>query len=94
MRNIRKEADSLLLQGKMEEAERYMEEQRLYINSNGFNIRKLNQAYFAFHGTYPSISVNPLTEKVKDIREKSDSLKVFLDEIGKIRKAEGLLKAH
>ena len=94
MRNIRKEADSLLLQGKIEEAERYMEEQRLYINSQGYNIRKLNQAYFAFHGTYPSISVNPLTERVNVIRKESDSLKDFLIEIAKIRKAEELFKTH
>jgi hypothetical protein len=94
MRNIRKEADSLLLQGKIEEAERYMEEQRLYINSQGYNIRKLNQAYFAFHGTYPSISVNPLTERVKEIRNRSDSLKDFLIEIAKTRKAEELLKTN
>lgn len=92
MRKIRQNVDGLLILGKIEEAERYMEEQRVYINSHGFNIRKLNQAYFAFNGTYPSISVNPLTERVKDLREKSDSLKDFLDEIGKIRKAEELLK--
>ena len=92
MRKIRQDVDGLLLLGKIEEAERYMEEQKLYINSYGFNIRKLNQAYFAFNGTYPSISINPLTERVKDVREKSDSLKDFLDEIGKIRKAEELLK--
>jgi hypothetical protein len=92
MQKIRQDVDGLLLLGKIEEAERYMEEQRLYINSHGFNIRKLNQAYFAFNGTYPSISVNPLTDRVKDVREKSDSLKDFLDEIGKIRNAEELLK--
>lgn len=92
MRKIRQDVDGLLLLGKIEEAEKYMEEQRLYINSHGFNIRKLNQAYFAFNGTYPSISVNPLTERVKDVREKSTSLKGFLDEIGKIWKAEELLK--
>ncbi len=92
MRRIRNDVDDLLRLGKIEEAESYMEEQRLYINSYGYNIRKLNQAYFAFHGTYPSISVNPLTERVKDIREKSDSLKDFLDEIGKIRKAQELLE--
>ena len=92
MRKIRQDVDGLLLLGKIEVAEKYMEEQRLYINSHGFNIRKLNQAYFAFNGSYPSISVNPLTERVKDVREKSDSLKDFLDEIGKIGKAEELLK--
>lgn len=92
MRKIRQDVDSLLHLEKIEEAERYMEEQRIYINSYGYNIRKLNQAYYAFNGTYSSISVNPLTERVKDVREKSDSLKDFLDKIGKIRKAEELLK--
>ncbi len=91
MRSIRENVDSLLLMGEIEEAERYMEEQRLYINSYGYNIRKLNQAYFAFHGSYPSISVNPLTGRVSELREESESLKHFIDEIGSIWNADKLL---
>ncbi|GAB4335536.1 MAG: hypothetical protein Kow00117_18570 [Phototrophicales bacterium] len=33
-------------------AEQYMEQRRLLFNANGYRIRKLNQAYFAFYGGY------------------------------------------
>lgn len=52
----RVETDRLLGLGKIEEAEAYMEERRQYIMAHyaehGRIIRRLNQAYFAFYGTY------------------------------------------
>jgi hypothetical protein len=52
MHITRLEADRLLAEGKIEEAERYMEERRAFFWENGYQIRRLNQAYFAFHGSY------------------------------------------
>ena len=52
MRETRLEADRLLAEGKIEEAESYMEQRRLVFADNGYFLRKLNQAYFAFHGSY------------------------------------------
>ncbi|MBI2958564.1 MAG: hypothetical protein HYY32_06960, partial [Chloroflexi bacterium] len=52
MRSIRLTVDAMLLQKQVEQAEAYMEERRLYLWQNGYHIRKLNQAYFAFHGSY------------------------------------------
>ncbi|MBN1264227.1 MAG: hypothetical protein JXA25_01950 [Anaerolineales bacterium] len=52
MRETRINVDSLLAQGKVKEAETYMEERRAFFWDNGYAIRKLNQAYFAFHGAY------------------------------------------
>lgn len=52
MHEIRVTADDLLAQGKIEEAEDYMEERRQFLWEKGYRIRKLNQAYFAFHGAY------------------------------------------
>jgi len=46
--------DQLLADGKIEEAEAYMEERRRYFVANGYLLRRLNQAYFAFHGAYAS----------------------------------------
>jgi hypothetical protein len=37
-------------QAKVVEAENYMEERRQFINSHGYSLSKLNQAYFAFYG--------------------------------------------
>jgi hypothetical protein len=52
MRITRLKVDELLDQGAIEAAEQYMEERRLFFWENGYRIRRLNQAYFAFHGAY------------------------------------------
>ena len=52
MRETRLRTDELLGEGNIEEAEEYMEQRRQLFVAHGYYIRKLNQAYFAFHGTY------------------------------------------
>lgn len=52
MHETRIRVDALLLQGRIEEAEKYMERRRQFFWEHGYRIRKLNQAYFAFHGSY------------------------------------------
>ncbi len=83
MRETRLHVDDLLAQGKIDEAEAYMNQRRDYINAHGYYIRKLNQAYFAFYGTYTSspTSVDPLGQEMRDLRAQSGSLKVFLDTV-------------
>jgi hypothetical protein len=76
--------DALLAEGAIEEAEEYMEERRLYLWDNGYPIRKLNQAYFAFYGSYADVPVgpageDPVGEAVRALWAQSASLKDFLD---------------
>jgi len=52
MRKTRVRVDQLLAEGKVEEAEAYMEARRRVFWQHGYHIRKLNQAYFAFYGAY------------------------------------------
>ena len=52
MHTTRVTADQLLAEGKVTEAEVYMEQRRQFFYDNGYHIRKLNQAYFAFYGAY------------------------------------------
>ncbi len=52
MHITRLEVDRLLADGLIDEAEAYMEMRRGVFWDNGYQIRKLNQAYFAFHGSY------------------------------------------
>ena len=80
MRETRKHVDELLEQGAVEEAEGYMEERRKVFVENGHNIRKLNQAYFAFHGTYPSspTSVSPIDGQVREFRSSMPDVGAFL----------------
>jgi hypothetical protein len=83
MRDIRKTVDDYLSRGMIIEAEEFMEGRREYLVENGYNIRKLNQAYFAFHGTYADAptSVSPIGAELKALRSQTESLKEFLDTV-------------
>lgn len=84
MRETRRTADALLAEGQVEAAEAYMEERRQEVVRHGYFIRKLNQAYFAFHGSYTDspTSVDPLGVQLKELRLRSGTLKEFVDLIG------------
>ena len=83
MREIRKTVDQYLAQGEIEQAEIFMEQKRQYLVSKGYNIRKLNQAYFAFHGNYADspTSISPIGVELRELRSQSASLKDFLDTV-------------
>jgi hypothetical protein len=80
MQHTRLRVDELLEQGDIERAEAFMEERRLIFVNNGHSIRKLNQAYFAFHGTYADspASVSPIHQQLTDLRQASGSLADFI----------------
>jgi hypothetical protein len=92
MREIRRQVDDYLAQGKIEEAERFMEERRQYIVAKGYYIRKLNQAYFAFHGTYADspTSISPIGVEIKQLRSQSASIKHFLDTVSDLTSRQAL----
>jgi len=81
MREIRRAVDQYLARGEIEQAEEFMEQKRQFLVSKGYYIRKLNQAYFAFYGTYADslTSISPIGVELKALREKSASLKEFLE---------------
>ncbi len=78
MHETRVHADELLAAGEIEQAERYMEEQRIMFVENGYSIRKLNQAYFAFYGAYAdqpgATGSDPVGPALRELRYYSDSL--------------------
>ena len=80
MRETRLRVDELLAEGKVEEAEAYMEERRQFFVENGYPIRRLNQAYFAFHGTYAenAASSSPIAGQLHRFRELSPDLQKFV----------------
>ncbi|MBI4286860.1 MAG: hypothetical protein HY671_00350 [Chloroflexi bacterium] len=92
MRQTRLKADELLAEGKVPEAEAYMEERRQFLEKNGYFIRRLNQAYFAFHGSYGDspASVSPVAGWLRDIRARSSSLGEFLKTAARIASYEEL----
>jgi len=81
MREIRRAVDEYLARGEIESAEEFMEQKRQYLAENGYHLRKLNQAYFAFHGTYADkpTSISPIGLELKQLRSQSASLKDFLE---------------
>ena len=94
MRQIRVTVDQYLAQGQVDEAERYMERMREYLAQNGYYIRKLNQAYFAFYGTYSDTpgSVSPIGGYLEELRQESPSLGDFIKRVSGISSYEQLLK--
>ncbi len=70
MHTTRHRVDELLAEREIEEAETYMEDQRKVLVENGHNIRKLNQAFFAFHGLYADgpASTSPLARQMWELR--------------------------
>ncbi|MEE9583062.1 MAG: hypothetical protein V3W01_00185 [Dehalococcoidales bacterium] len=81
MREIRKAVDDYLAAGEIEKAEEFMEQKRLFLVSKGYFIKKLNQAYFAFYGTYADspTSINPIGAELRALRGQSPSVKSFLE---------------
>lgn len=95
MRQIRVTVDRMLAQGQIDEAEQYMEQMREYLAQNGYYIRKLNQAYFAFYGTYSDQpgSVSPIGGYLQELRQESPSLGDFIKTVSGIASYDQLLHA-
>ncbi|MBN1191508.1 MAG: hypothetical protein JXA46_17260 [Dehalococcoidales bacterium] len=95
MREIRRNVDLYLEQGQIVTAENYMSEMRQYLANNGYYIRKLNQAYFAFHGSYAMspASIDPVGEQVRTLRKNSLSLGNFLKRVSGLQSREDLAES-
>jgi hypothetical protein len=80
MHDLRLRVEALLQQGKIDEAERDMEQTREFLASNGYYSREINQAYFAFQGSYADTpgSINPIGPKLDALRKDSPSLAAFV----------------
>ncbi len=96
MRETRLTVDELLAQGDIDGAEAYMEERRELFVENGFFIRKLNQAYFAFNGTYAEQpeSSSPVGAQMRDIRAASADVKAFISTVSRVSTIVEFEEAH
>jgi hypothetical protein len=98
MHETRINVDVKLADGKIEEAEVYMEERRQVFLRNGYLLRKLNQAFFAFNGAYAdapggAAGQDPVGPAVRALRAQSDSLVDFVNRISWMWNFEQLQKA-
>ncbi|MBZ0287752.1 MAG: hypothetical protein K8I30_09070, partial [Anaerolineae bacterium] len=95
----RRRVDNLLAAGKVDDAEQYMEARRRHFAANGYSIRKLNQAYFAFYGGYQAgdtlgaAGADPIGEAVQAIRDASPSLHEWVVTMRGITRRDDLLAA-
>lgn len=92
MRTTRLEVERLLSVGAIDEAEAYMDRRRLELDALGYHIRRLNQAYFAFYGSYAEGvgGDNRIGALVRELRSTSSSLAAFLASASTVQSAEDL----
>jgi hypothetical protein len=95
MRHTREITDLFLSLGRVTDAEEYMEIRRLLFVENGYNLRKLNQAYFAFHGNYGTgaAASSPIGPDLLRLRELSPDLVSFMETVRWFTSAEDLTRA-
>ena len=95
MRSTRIEVDRLLAAGQIEAAEAYMRDRRDELAAAGYEVRKLNQAYFAFYGSYgdAAAGASPIPERLRRLREASPSLGDFLRRVAQLTDGESLARA-
>jgi hypothetical protein len=94
MRQTRIRVDELLAEGRIEEAESYMEQRRRVFVENGYAIRKLNQAYFAFHGAYAdqpgAAGEDPIGPAVREVFARSPNLRSFVTSLAGVTTLDGV----
>ncbi|MBK8027732.1 MAG: hypothetical protein IPK19_41715 [Chloroflexi bacterium] len=98
MHETRVTVDALLAEGEVAEAEAYMEERRQVFVENGYLIRKLNQAFFAFYGGYQTGErgeggQDPIGPAVAAIRDRSPSIHAWIVTMRGITSRGALLAA-
>ena len=86
MRITRLRLDELLADGRVADAEAYLEERRLTFVANGHQLRKLNNAWFAFNGTYADspAAVSPIEAQLRAVRADAADVGAFLDGVSAI----------
>ncbi|MBP6015827.1 MAG: hypothetical protein KA586_03845 [Candidatus Promineofilum sp.] len=99
MAETRSTVDRMLGEGEIARAEAYMEARRRVFLNHGYNIRKLNQAYFAFYGGYAATpggaaGADPVGPMLRELRAASPSLHAFLVDVGRLTSYDDLLALY
>ena len=84
----------MLENNQIEEAEKYMKKRWWKLSLAGYNLRKINQAYFALYGIYAESagSTSPIGEQLREFRSLVPSIGDFVKEISKISSYSEFLK--
>jgi hypothetical protein len=97
MHETRVNVDAFLMEGMVEIAEAYMEERRVMFWNEGYHIRRLNQAYFAFYGAYADVpggpaGEDPVGEAVRELWARIQNPAEFLREMARLSEFSDLLQ--
>jgi hypothetical protein len=96
-RQAKSAGDTATAEARIGAAEDYMRQRRAVFAERGYLIRKLNQAYFAFHGAYAdepgAAGEDPVGPAVKRLRDASPSLLAFLEKIAPMTTFDELQRA-
>jgi hypothetical protein len=97
MHETRVTVDAFLVEGMVEIAEAYMEERRVMFWNEGYHIRRLNQAYFAFYGAYADVpggpaGEDPVGEAVRELWARIQDPAEFLREMARLSEFSDLLQ--
>ena len=81
LRDLRIEVEALLAEHRIEDAERRMEQVRQELEASGVQIRRINQAFFAWTDTYAARpdSIDPLGDQIRTLRVAAGSLAAFIE---------------
>jgi hypothetical protein len=92
MRELRRRVEALLAGGRIEQAEALMNAKRDDLEEQGFYIRRLNQAYFAFQGFYADTpgSIDPIGPKLQTLLERAESPGEFVRLASRVTTEAGL----
>jgi hypothetical protein len=100
MHETRVMVDDLLAAGEVEASENYMEDRRAFFYENGYALRKINQAFFAFYGGYQAedsgfgtAGDDPIGPAIAELRATTDSAADFLHIMRSITTADQLFAA-
>ena len=86
MYETRKNTDKMLATGKVAQAENYMKARLWLLRLGGYNLRKLNQAYFAFRGIYADSpeSISPIGDEIHQLRAMFPDVGSFIKAVSNI----------
>lgn len=93
----RRRVDALLAEGDVVGAEKFMAARREIFAANGYSIRKLNQAFFAFYGGYQAGGTagagggDPIGPALRALRERAPSLHDWVVQLRGLTRRDQLL---
>lgn len=93
----RRRVDALLAAGDVAAAEQFMRDQREVFVANGYRIRKLNQAFFAFYGGYQAggtagaAGADPIGPALRALRQRAGSLHDWIVQVRGLTRRDQLL---